>query len=140
MAKVESLAVNLASAVRGGEVFELIGDLGAGKTTFAKAFVRALGSDDEVTSPTYSLRNQYHSDKFEIYHFDLYRIDDLGDTLHELKETIHPESITLIEWAKDIDDLEVIKISIEPTGNIDRRNVSIVVPKNSEYLMKVLDV
>lgn len=130
------MAENLARTVKGGEVFELVGDLGAGKTTFVRAFVSALGSDDEVTSPTYSLSNHYNSKNYEIYHFDLYRLDDLGDMLHELKDTISSRSITLIEWAKDIEDLEVVKILIDPSDDINKRDISLQIPENFKYLIK----
>lgn len=130
--------MSLARAIKGGEVIELIGDLGAGKTTFVRAFTVALGSEDEVTSPTYSLMNQYTAGSYTINHFDLYRLDALGDVAHELKESINSNSITFIEWAKEIDEIEVIKISIDPTDEEDKRNISIIVPSKYQYLIKEL--
>jgi tRNA threonylcarbamoyladenosine biosynthesis protein TsaE len=92
------LAADLARLARPGDAILLIGDLGAGKTTFARYFIRAHGIEDEIPSPTFSLVQTYDAEAGAISHFDLYRIenerelDELG-----LDEAL-ADGITLIEW------------------------------------------
>lgn len=78
-ARLIALAERLAPAVRVGGTIQLHGDLGAGKTTFARALLRALGVGERVKSPTYSLVESYRVDDLDIHHLDLYRIADPGE-------------------------------------------------------------
>lgn len=119
----------------GALVFALIGDLGAGKTTFSKVFLKKLGVKQHIQSPTFSIINSHpiSYEYFEkVFHCDVYRIEQLEelDTLH-FKEVLHnPKNIVLIEWAdkikeylpKDIvwiyfehDTLETRKVNINET-------------------------
>lgn len=94
-----ALGRRLASALPGGLVIYLHGDLGAGKTTFARAFLRALGVGERVKSPTYSLIEGYDLGNRRAFHLDLYRIADPGELewlgLDSLAE---PGAIVLVEW------------------------------------------
>lgn len=94
------LAERIAQAVVPGTVVSLVGDLGAGKTFFTAALVRALGSGEQVTSPTFGLMNIYHG-RMIVYHFDLYRLEresELPD--FGFYEYIEDETaVSLIEWA-----------------------------------------
>jgi tRNA threonylcarbamoyladenosine biosynthesis protein TsaE len=91
-----ALAKEIAKSVRGGMVIGLCGELGAGKTTFTRALVAALGSTDQVSSPTYVLEHQYRADKgIQIEHWDLYRIGQLPD---DLLEPPKENSVRVIEW------------------------------------------
>lgn len=94
-----ALGRELASALPGGLVAFLYGDLGAGKTTFARAFLRALGVGERVKSPTYSLVEGYEIGDRRAFHLDLYRIADPGELewlgLDSLAE---PGAIVLVEW------------------------------------------
>ncbi|MEK9196354.1 MAG: tRNA (adenosine(37)-N6)-threonylcarbamoyltransferase complex ATPase subunit type 1 TsaE [Patescibacteria group bacterium] len=136
----KSLAAGLAKQLRGGEVIELIGDLGAGKTTFVSGLVEALNYDQPVTSPTFSLVNIYKTDSLEINHFDLYRLDELGETLHEIEEAISKQnSVTIIEWAKQNDHIkDIIKIQIRPQVDENKRLLEFAIPDNYKYLEKAL--
>ena len=93
------LAENMASHLRPGMNLYLKGELGAGKTTFARGLLRGLSYQDKVKSPTYTLVEPYNFDKFTIYHFDLYRFkdetewDDAG-----FREYFNNLSICLVEW------------------------------------------
>ena len=95
-------APKLAETLQGGEIILLDGDLGAGKTTFVKGLAVALGVKDMVTSPTFTLFNQYVGDRLKLYHFDLYRLgegeaDELGfDEFIGAKD-----AVTCIEWNRD---------------------------------------
>ena len=98
-AALVALARRLAPALRGGAVVHLRGELGAGKTTFARALLQALGVGERVKSPTYSLIESYRVDALDIHHLDLYRIADpqelewLG-----LAELADPAALLLVEW------------------------------------------
>ncbi len=97
-----ALGRRLAAACRPGDVIALFGDLGAGKTTLARALIQALaGADTEVPSPTYTLVQTYQSDRFDIWHFDLYRIEE-PDEIRELgmEETV--DGLMLIEWPEKL--------------------------------------
>jgi len=83
-----------------GAVLALMGDLGAGKTHFCKGIVKGLGGNDEVTSPTFSLVNEYRSGRLPIFHFDFYRLDSIEE-LQQIgwEEYWDEPGILLIEWA-----------------------------------------
>ncbi|HJR13555.1 MAG TPA: tRNA (adenosine(37)-N6)-threonylcarbamoyltransferase complex ATPase subunit type 1 TsaE [Rhodanobacteraceae bacterium] len=94
-----ALARRLAPAVLDGGVVFLRGELGAGKTTFARALLRALGVGERVKSPTYSLLERYALDGRDAFHLDLYRIADAGELEWlGLDELDAPETIVLVEW------------------------------------------
>lgn len=98
--ETRGLAERIAQAVVPGTVVSLVGDLGAGKTFFTAALTKALGSEEQVTSPTFGLMNIYHG-RLPIYHFDLYRLEreselaDFGFSEYVEDET----AVSLIEWA-----------------------------------------
>ena len=108
-------AADIASQLKGGEVIQLIGDMGAGKTTFVKALVKALNSDDHVSSPTFTISNIYKG-RFIIYHCDFYRLE--GDKLieQELADMISDENIVVMEWPENVDavkDMKTMDIKID---------------------------
>jgi hydrolase, P-loop family len=83
---------------------ELIGDVGAGKTTFTKALVEKLGSNDEVTSPSFAINNRYQlSDGREVSHYDFYRLGEAGVMSQELLEDlVSPQTCVIVEWAETV--------------------------------------
>jgi tRNA threonylcarbamoyladenosine biosynthesis protein TsaE len=94
-----ALAVRLASGVGAGGVIYLKGDLGAGKTTFARALLVELGVDDRIKSPTYSLIESYRAGTLDIHHLDLYRIADSGELeFLGLGDLWGSDRLLLIEW------------------------------------------
>lgn len=119
------LGGSVGRALGGGEVVLLRGGLGAGKTLLVKGIVQALGFDvDEVTSPSFALVNLYKTVEHNIYHIDLWRIDEKSDAafavgLDEILED--PRAIVLVEWAERLDgaDLPARVISIEIEGDGD---------------------
>jgi tRNA threonylcarbamoyladenosine biosynthesis protein TsaE len=128
------LAGAIAEWVKAGAVIALDGDLGAGKTTFSKAFAKALGVEQVVNSPTFTIIKEYEG-KLPFYHMDVYRIsseeaDELG-----LDDYFFGSGVTLVEWASRIVELlpeERITLFIEATGE-QQRNFSIE-PRGSFYI------
>jgi len=105
-----------------GEVYALIGDLGAGKTVFTKGFAQELGIEEPVNSPTFTILQIYEEGRIPLYHFDVYRIEE-PEEMEEVgfDEYIDGDGVCLIEWAGRIGDLlppEVIVVRIEK--NLDR--------------------
>lgn len=90
----------IAATLRRGDVLALCGDLGAGKTHFAKGLAAGLQSDTAVTSPTFTLIHEYVGGRLPIYHFDFYRLDDEDEALKiGLDEYLDGDGVCLIEWA-----------------------------------------
>jgi tRNA threonylcarbamoyladenosine biosynthesis protein TsaE len=129
-AATRELAGRLAGLCRSGDVFLLIGDLGAGKTAFAQGFAAALGVEGPVTSPTFALVRQYRcadSQPVEtLIHADVYRTGSLGEVAElALAELVEERAVALIEWgdlaAPAVSD-EVLEVTLEladPVGPVD---------------------
>ncbi len=121
----EMLALGEAAAERvsPGDVFALTGGLGAGKTHWTKGFVRALGSEAEVTSPTFSLVHEYPAPELPVFHFDLYRLDS-ADELVGLgwDEYLESGGVLVVEWADKFPELIPpsaiwLEFGVEPDGS-----------------------
>lgn len=124
-----ALGERLGSRLMGGEVILLTGGLGAGKTLFTKGILRGLDFDvDEVTSPSFTLVNQYKTGRFDIYHIDLWRLEKGGDIAFSvgLNEILEIENvIVIIEWAEKLSnfsfDRDVFEVQIDGDGDQPRR-------------------
>lgn len=126
-----NIAKDMGEEAREGEVVALTGDLGTGKTVFAKGFAAGLGVKEHVSSPTYTIVQQYDDGRLPLYHFDVYRIGDIS----EMDETgyddcISGDGVTLIEWAEMIEDIIPeravrVKIEKEPSKGNDYRRIEI---------------
>ena len=87
-------------------VIELIGDVGAGKTTITKGIAKGLGVDDEITSPSFMISKQYGFDGGKLVHYDFYRLADPGIMSEDLIENISDNNtVTVVEWADSVSDL-----------------------------------
>ena len=108
LAATERLAGELAALAAAGDVIAMWGDLGAGKTAFARAFIRSLGSAqgtpiDEVPSPTFTIVKIYDELDPAVWHVDLYRLEGRAETVELGLEEAFEEAVTLIEWPDRLD-------------------------------------
>lgn len=124
------VAKKLAMEASPGEIYCLVGDLGVGKTVFTKGFAKGLGIDEHITSPTFTIVNEYDG-QLPFYHFDVYRIAD-PEEMYEIgfEEYINGQGVCFIEWANLIDDLipeeaTWIKIEKDLEKGLDYRRVTI---------------
>lgn len=115
--ETEALGAALAQRLHGGDVIAYRGDLGAGKTAFTRGLARGLGCTGRVTSPTFTIVNEYHDGRLPFYHFDVYRLsceeemDDIG-----YEEYFFGDGVCLVEWAELFPDLipkEAIWLTVE---------------------------
>ncbi len=93
----QKLAFDLATLSESGDIFLLIGDLGAGKTTFTKGFAEGLGIKQMIKSPTYTLIKEYETGKLPLYHMDVYRLAEGASDLG-LDEYLEGDGVCIIEW------------------------------------------
>ena len=100
------LASKIAKLAKVGDVITLRGELGAGKTAFARAFIQSLkGSNQEVPSPTFTLLQVYELPKFTVYHFDLYRLTSADEVFELGIEEAFAEGVSIIEWPEIIESM-----------------------------------
>lgn len=125
-AETEEFAASIAPLLRGGMVLAFRGGLGAGKTTFTRGLARGLGSDSEVSSPTFALVHEYECTP-PLYHFDMYRINGFDDLYSTgFFDYLESGGILAIEWSENIEDAlpdDTVFITITPDG--DSRTITL---------------
>ena len=124
--ETEKFGLFLGENLKPGDVVCLNGDLGAGKTTLTKSIAKGLGIDDYVTSPTFTIVNEYYG-KTDLYHIDTYRLDDMVDVDYlGFDEYFYSDGVTIVEWAEKIRDSlpeEYMEINIK--SHDDKRDLDI---------------
>jgi tRNA threonylcarbamoyladenosine biosynthesis protein TsaE len=132
------LAESLGKRLRGGEVIELVSDVGGGKTTFVKSLAKGFGSTDSVASPSFTISREYVSGDKTMYHFDFYRLNDAGIVANELAEVVGDQNaVVVVEWADIVEDVlpaEHLTIRIKSTGD-KTREFEISYPQALTYLV-----
>jgi|SRR3712207_3573438 len=124
-----------------GAVICLNGDLGAGKTSITKSIARAMGIDEDITSPTFTIVNEYEGGRLKLNHFDVYRIVS-SDEMYDLgfEEYINSEGVSIIEWSKIIEDiLPEERLDIELNYDGMARNIKFI-PHGKKYERLVREV
>lgn len=109
-------AYNLASKLKIGDTVVLNGDLGAGKTKFTEGFLKFFGLEKEISSPTFTIVNEYNADNLNIYHFDVYRLESSDEFYAIGGEDYFSSGICIIEWGSIIADAlpkDYIQISFD---------------------------
>ena len=120
--QIEDVANKLITNAK-SKVLLFKGEMGVGKTTLIKSIVKALGSQDEVSSPTFSIVNEYEADHGIIYHFDLYRIKDIEEAYNfGIEDYLDSDSWILIEWPEKIKSIlpgnsAVVELNIASKSN-----------------------
>lgn len=123
--ETKRIGMELASFLRPGDVIALIGDLGTGKTALTKAIAEGLGIKALITSPTFTIVQEYHDGRLPLYHFDVYRIGEIEE-MEELgyEEYFFGQGVCVIEWADLITEIlpeESIVIEIAYGGKEEER-------------------
>lgn len=126
-----ALGEKLGEKAQPGQIYTLVGDLGVGKTVFTQGVARGLGIKGPVSSPTFTIVQEYDEGRIPFYHFDVYRIGDVEE-MDEIgyEDYFYGEGVCLIEWANLIDEIlpsEAICITIEknPEKGYDYRRITI---------------
>ena len=122
--ETEKVGGALAEKLKPGAVIAYRGDLGAGKTAFTRGLARGLGYREPVTSPTYTIVNEYLGGRLPLFHFDMYRLassDDLWDIGWE--DYLDRGGVCAVEWSENVDDAmeNAIYVTIRKTGEDSRR-------------------
>ena len=133
--ETRNLAVKLAHQLKGGEVIQLIGDLGAGKTAFVKGLAEGLDCTETPTSPTFTVCNRYEG-RLTIQHCDFYRLDNDSLIEHELVDMSGEDTVIVLEWAEKLSAVrpdDSVLITITPDAE-DNRLFLITIPKQYNYI------
>lgn len=136
--ELRTWAERLGASLGGGECLELVGDVGAGKTTFTKGLAKGMGIEEDVQSPTFTLSRIYETPSLALHHYDFYRLSEPGVMSYELAESLDdPKVVTVIEWAETVEDVLpkdriVITLSYTPDG--EARIVSCEAAKRYNYI------
>lgn len=122
--ETEKIGEALAKSLQPGTILAYLGDLGAGKTAFTRGLARGLGCKETVTSPTYTIVNEYLGGRLPLFHFDMYRLassDDLWDIGWE--DYLDREGVCAVEWSENVQDAmeDAVTVTIEKLGENTRR-------------------
>lgn len=125
--ETEELGASLAAALPGGSVVALYGELGAGKTAFVRGMARGMGLSCRVSSPTFTIVNEYLGER-ELIHFDMYRLSG-SDELFDIgwEDYLARGAVCAVEWSENVADAftgEELRVRIEKLGD-DRRRISV---------------
>lgn len=126
--ETKAVAAAIAALVRPGDLLLLVGDLGAGKTAFVQGFAAAVGVDQPVTSPTFTLVHEYEGE-FPVFHLDVYRLEHLAETVDlALGELLDGGGVTLIEWGDAVLGAlpqEYLEVRLELGDGADDRRITV---------------
>ncbi len=124
---IETVAINFSKEIKPEIQIGLIGELGAGKTTFTSYLLKALGYEENISSPSYALCNEYQLSNFIIEHWDLYR---LGGVPEELLEPPNSKTCRIIEWADKFEEIQnFLDLTISFTCNYDTNDRDLFINK-----------
>ena len=129
--EMQELGKSIASGLKGGDVVLLSGELGAGKTVFCKGLTKGLGIEADVSSPTFTIMNEYAGSELSMCHIDAYRLGsaDEGEAAGLCDYLASPTCVCAVEWWENIeglfDGIKTVKITIEKCGDMSARKVTV---------------
>ena len=127
-AETETVGAALAQQLRPGDVLAFCGDLGAGKTAFTRGLARGLGITAQVTSPTFTIVNEYLHGRLPLFHFDLYRLPN-AEAVYDIgwDDYLERGGVCAVEWSENAPELmqDAITITIRRVGGEDCREITI---------------
>ncbi len=127
--ETRAVGARLAERLRGGEVVAFTGDLGAGKTAFVSGMAEALGVEDRVTSPTFTIVNEYEGGRLPLFHFDMYRLGSADELFHiGWEDYLARNGVCAVEWSENVADAiegDAIRVSITRGGGDNDRIIDI---------------
>ena len=128
--ETKAIGFNLASKLNKKDIVILTGDLGSGKTKFTEGFLSYFGLEDEISSPTFTIVNEYSKNDISIYHFDVYRLEDL-DEFYAIGGTDYFDNgICLIEWGELIEPILGKYIKINISKDSENENIRYITLEN----------
>jgi tRNA threonylcarbamoyladenosine biosynthesis protein TsaE len=137
LADTLSLGEQIGRNCIGGEAFKLVSDIGGGKTAFVRGLAMGMESDDEVSSPSFTINNSYRGKKLSLEHFDFYRLDDPGIVADELREDVFDDhTVVAVEWGDSVSDVlpvSAVEVAISVDAS-DTRIFQISYSASYEYL------
>lgn len=122
LSDTHAVAAAVAALAAPGDVIVLAGEMGAGKTAFAQGFARAVGVDEPVTSPTFTLVHTYDTPRYHLHHADLYRLDRISEVEDlGLGELVADDGVLLVEWGDVVDTLwrDHLTVTLTPVADDD---------------------
>lgn len=131
-----NLAKKLASSMKHGDLIVLSGDLGSGKTKFTEGFLSYFGLEEEISSPTFTIVNEYQKGDINIYHFDVYRLSSSDEFYAIGGEQYFENGICLIEWGEQIQDVlpkEYLHITFERDLENESKRILNIIPIGEKY-------
>lgn len=135
-------ANRLAGYLKKGDIVILSGDLGAGKTKFTQGFLQYYGLENEISSPTFTIVNEYHTKSVSIYHFDVYRLADVDEFYAMGGDEYFQNGICIIEWGELIEEIlppTYLKIHFEKDEQNEHKRILTLEPKGERF-QKIMEV
>ncbi len=127
--ETRALGRTLAQALQGGAVVAFTGDLGAGKTAFVSGMAEGLGIEERVTSPTFTIVNEYEGGRLPLFHFDMYRLGSADELFHiGWEEYLARNGVCAVEWSENVDealDGDTIRVDISRGEDDNTRIITI---------------
>ena len=127
--ETEALGARLGRRVPPGTVIAYTGDLGAGKTAFTRGLARGLGGTDWVTSPTFTIVNEYEGGRLPLFHFDMYRLGS-SDELYDIgwEDYLARNGVCAVEWSENVDDAleaDAIRVDLRRGDDAGQRRITV---------------
>lgn len=127
--ETRALGRTLAQALQGGAVVAFTGDLGAGKTAFVSGMAEGLGIEERVTSPTFTIVNEYEGGRLPLFHFDMYRLGSADELFHiGWEDYLARNGVCAVEWSENVDealDGDTIRVDISRGEDDNTRIITI---------------